>query len=274
MRVRILNFRAVEEATLELGKTVLFGPNGGGKSSIMRAIALLLQGGEVARDDVGWGTDEALVESDRGWRLVIPGRLRRRPRPPGEPALTEVAPGRFSPPWIPQAPAVLWAGEYLTVDDGAAHATRRLEEALSGELLERIEQAAPSILGPAFGGLAAVRDGLAVKWEGRWTPFRSLSAGFRRALELAASAESAALAKEALGKDVLLLIEDFESSLYYDLALNLLEHLAKSPVMVIAELRTRFALRGALRAGWRAYYVEGRTKEVRQEEDLPKLEYE
>ncbi|GAA4049401.1 ABC transporter ATP-binding protein [Agromyces indicus] len=69
--LRLRDVRAAFEVALgEPDVTVLFGPSGAGKTTVIRAIAGLdrIEGGEIRADDVVW---------DDGGRRVVPARLRR-----------------------------------------------------------------------------------------------------------------------------------------------------------------------------------------------------
>ncbi|WP_167828083.1 ATP-binding protein [Thermoproteus tenax] len=50
----IENFRAVVKGKIGVRKELFFGPNGGGKSSIIRTVGLFYRGGAIYPEDVRW----------------------------------------------------------------------------------------------------------------------------------------------------------------------------------------------------------------------------
>lgn len=261
----IENFRAVVEGEIGVRKELFFGPNGGGKSSIIRAVGLFYRGGAIYSEDVRWGADRAVVE-EGDLRLVIPAE--GKPRWEWDDRRGEVAWGEFAPPWRDYMPLFLPDGHFFLVERerGALKwaIVKDLADALTEELATRLETAG-AVVSPLLERVFPREDGLAVRWGGRWLRFDELSLGLRLGLELVARVESALIAKEALGRDVVVAVECFDCDKHYDLALDLLEYLGRASVGLLVETHTALIVRAALRRGWSVYYVDGRVQDLTEE---------
>ena len=149
---------------------------------------------------------------------------------------------------------------------------RELEDALSSEhLAERVEQTLQALL--EVERLHVARDTVKVKVAGNWVGLDDLASGFRKALRLVTALEAAQLAKEWTGRDAVVVIEEFEGKLHYDLAVVLIDYMTRLDVTVILETHAMLHARAALTRGWAVYYVKnGETHQLASREDLRRTE--
>lgn len=126
--------------------------------------------------------------------------------------------------------------------------------AMSPELAERVESAASAILEKVERLRISKNGTIAVKVEGKWVPFDELSSGYRKAIERIIVFEAAELMRES-GRFAVSLVEDFDESLYYDVAVAIVDYISKLKHLAVVEARNLIVVRAAMSRGLTVYYV-------------------
>ena len=275
-RVKIRGYRVVEGVEVGLGKVVFYGPNSGGKSSVMEVLAWLLSprtwslNPEAIREDfrveVSSGGQKLVVEKVGSLFKASTDRMERE-----GPTLdhTIEALENFSSRALKGV-----RGGIAWVDACRASITTYDSEDHADFCAGEIPGVKPYILEKALDYLMDVVEVNMISWYAGntyikdcstyikdncvWIKYPSLSLGRRRALAIII----AALTSKAT------FIEAFESGLHADLAANLLSVLGEINSPVVVETHLGLIVARALKQGFKAYYVdEGTTKKIESLQD-------
>lgn len=282
IRLVVRNFRAVRNVDIELGKVLLYGPNGGGKTSTVHALMMMTNPpaslDKVVR--VGLRDDTEIVLEFNDVKLVYAkndycfchgecrGCEERGAR--AIPAFWERVGvkdvGYLGDVFIVYS-ALTGNEKVLVIGDARA----RL---FVGDLSEfgywSDLFALPLVFGERFEVLSDIRDvtgidyiyrGLAYRNE-VWYMLNAEAAGYKRAILALILARHSDMA----------IIEGFENYLHIDLAVNLINKLDETTKYTVIETHLGTLLRWAIVRGWNVYYIDKGTSKKLQPEDLGKLE--
>jgi len=280
--LKIRNFRVVESAgiTIEPGVNILYGPNAGGKSTIIYALLSMM---DIRDDELAGrlylsGEAEITVSSNSTYVKFSRGKYSCRSREEGgviEGSIDEVR-SCLQEFWENVGVRTVGymygdtlkvysvAGSELEVgvEDGSRHPPIRLSlnvwDWKGWEELTSLPQVFDGILGDIrdLADVSYLHSGYA-RSEDTWIPVELLSYGERRAIALMLAAKYSDL----------IIVEGFEASLHVDQAMLLLNKLLEKSVVL--ETHMGVLLNTALENRWKVYYVyEGKAKEVTRENIL------
>jgi len=307
--LQVKGFLAIKEASIDLvsGKVMLVGPNAAGKSSIIRAMELLLKSIGALRGDeafispelVNWDSEKAelrldveggsigfsipkekleykiLIETHGGSRdfTKSTGQLNmwRESSALKEMLNTLLGDETNSPIYVHLDDANHEFLLYLR-EDGLPKLDKAygLAEALADSeyLMERAIEHLPIVV-PYIEKIHVTRDKVKFKVNGRWIDHDNLASGYKKALAYVVALEGAQLVREEFNRDVIVAIEEFEGKLHYDLAIDLLEYMTRLQVGIIVETHVMLHVRAALRRGWSVYYIkDGVSRRLESDSDL------
>jgi len=276
--LEIRNFRVVEWAriTIEPGVNILYGPNAGGKSTIIYALLSMMgiRDSDLAGRLSLSGEAEITVSSNSTYVKFSRGKYSCRSREEGgviEGSIDEVRPclREFWENVGVKTVGYMWgdnlkvynvAGSKVMVEAGG----RSIELSLNVWDLRKWKKL--TSLPQVFDGiLDDIRDLADVSYlhsgyarrRGTRIPVELLGYGERRAIALMLAAKYSDL----------IIVEGFEAGLHADLAVYLLNKLSDKNVIV--ETHMGVLLSNALENRWKAYYVyDGEAKEVTRENIL------
>jgi len=254
MKVEIKNLKSIRHAKVEGDRVLLYGPNGGGKSTLIHAVALILGaalgvrahnenviGEGDFRDDTYLRFEDFDVFEVRGRQLWWRGRAYplAEPLKAAEFSLWHITESHFA--IYGRVPQCLGAPiEGAPSAAGYSYSDLRV-------LCPAAAEAVRLPLFEVYYDVADVGDG-----EERWVPLSRLSYGQRRALVLLAALE--------LGDYVL--VENLEVGLHPDLLALVIDGVAASRARVIVETHSAVAVKLTMVHKIQAYYVDGSSRPI------------
>jgi len=254
MKLEVQNLKHITKAVLEGDRLLLYGPNGGGKSTLLHTVALILGAalGVKAHDENVVKTedfhDETYVRFEDFDVFEIKERKlwwRGRAYPLTEPLKT----AEFSLWHITESYFAIYGRVPQCIGDVIrGNSLCGIGYSFDGEIEVVCPAAAEAVRLPLFEVYYNVAD--MGKDKEMWVPLSRLSYGQKRVLVL--------LAALKLGDYVL--VENLEVGLHVDYLGQVISGIAVSKGKVIAETHSGIALKLAKRRGIRAYYVENETK--------------
>ncbi|MCX8137559.1 hypothetical protein [Pyrobaculum aerophilum] len=265
--------RREDEREYEVNKLLLFGPNGGGKSSLIAALSVLLsyldESGKyytvfgdlfgLPQSLIRQGAKRAEIEAainDKRYKAVIDREGGAEVYEIGEAGEIKLSRGVLMFSIAILQPCSLYSS---------------VRQPYQGEEIGKLELCPPGIRvrDPDLAEwikrhkfLLGVEDfyGDRVKIVNYWVEVDKLAFGQIRTL---------GLLHATYGPPDVVIIEPFETGLHYDLAVRILDFLTELPSFIILETHVALLVKAALRRGWTVYYVsEGEFTRVRKPEEL------
>lgn len=303
MMLKIDNYKIIRSAEVEIGRTILYGPNSSGKSSIVYALMVLASSGHPDDDIdriIGYGAEEANIAiqhsgsyieysgRDRLYRCKhgsedVEGRsieyigncVKEFWRSVGIHRIGHVAIDRMYVFEIPSGKIVSYKEKYK--EENVFEAVLDIRNPLDPRSWSRLLEHPQVISGRVAEDLWDICGiekiyGPFVRIDGKWMPINVLSEGLRRAI----------LMIIAMHHSDLLIIEGFENSLHIDLIvylLNRFEAYEDKKIIVETHSGTVVLSRKMIPEKWQAYYVDRGTvrkltKEAMKEISLLRSERE
>jgi energy-coupling factor transporter ATP-binding protein EcfA2 len=266
MFLQIKKLKVLKDTVIEGEKVVLYGPNSGGKSTIIHLLLLALSKLSSKR----YYSSAVLPkrELDEAEAVVKFREFQVEIR--GDAFTARVGDAEWKSSvtsgdsW--GRDLVVWhIDEVRAVQVGAArecgaheHALWRQEVILAGVRPEDIEiaVACPPIAGRLY--LESYYDHARDPGLGRWIPLANLSYGQRRRLAI----------ETALETGDFVAVENFEAGLHVDYIADLISAIARSRAAVVLETHSGLVLRLAMRRGLAAYYIDRGARRIERLDDV------
>ena len=289
VELEVRNFRVVRSAriAIEPGINILYGPNAGGKSTVIHALLSMMgiRDNELAGRLSLSGEAEITVSSNSAYVKFSRGKYSCRSREEGEVVEVDEVVASLQELKLKTCLQEFWenvgvrtvgymcgdtlkvynvAGSELEVrvEDGSRRSSIRLSlkiwEQQEWEELTSLPQVFDGVLEDIndVAGVSYLHAGYARR-GGTWIPVELLGYGERRAIALMLAAKYSDL----------IIVEGFEAGLHADLAVYLLNKLSEKSIIV--ETHMGVLLSNALENRWKVYYVyDGKAKKVTRENIL------
>ena len=248
------------ELVLDSPRLLLFGPNGGGKSSLIYAIVELLYragGGAVGevrnavlagRELIRRGSDTAYMEAETDEGIV---KVRIRDGSAEVSGSINVSSISFVDPC---RVIVANDAQQLRVD---------LDICRPNDMGVTMPEIAEWVRNHIY--LIGFEDFYVdkVKHSGTWISVRDLAYGYRRVLGMLVA---------TYGEPDIVIVEGFEAGMHYDTVIDLLDLLTSLRSLIILESHVALSVKAALNRGWTTYYVrDGEFIRIRSMEDLRRV---